>query len=307
MSEEKVFDFDFLLNDRLQKIRSWAKEYDLENYAYLSFSGGKDSMIVHRLFDMALPENQIPRVFCNTGLEYTLQVKFIRELALNDKRISHIVPRISVRKVLSEYGYPFKSKFHSHMHEVYRRNPTCASVQKYVNRGDHSEWCCPDKLRYQFSPDFKLKLSDKCCHFLKKEPFKLYEKQSGRFISITGMRRAEKGLRNTIACVTSKGRNRISLNPIAPMGDDWCNWFVKTYDIKLSPLYYEPYNFDRVGCIACPFQRHIGRTLHELKELQPKEYDRACNVFGAVYEEYALIGYRSTSFDSNYSNHFRDS
>lgn len=53
---------EFLLQDRLNVIRDTINKYGEENF-YLSFSGGKDSTVVHHLLDMALPENKIPRVF----------------------------------------------------------------------------------------------------------------------------------------------------------------------------------------------------------------------------------------------------
>ena len=49
---------------------------------------------------------------------------------------------------------------------------------------------CPDKLRYQFTTEFKnmgLKFSDKCCYKLKKEIALKYEESSGRNIAITGI------------------------------------------------------------------------------------------------------------------------
>jgi 3'-phosphoadenosine 5'-phosphosulfate sulfotransferase (PAPS reductase)/FAD synthetase len=61
---------EFLLRDRIAKIKSINEQYDLENNAYLSFSGGKDSTVLHYLLDEALPENKIPRLFLNTGIEY---------------------------------------------------------------------------------------------------------------------------------------------------------------------------------------------------------------------------------------------
>lgn len=68
---------EFLLLDRIQKIQSINELYDLENNAYISFSGGKDSTVLHHLFDLALPNNKIPRVFINTGIEYKKIVQFV--------------------------------------------------------------------------------------------------------------------------------------------------------------------------------------------------------------------------------------
>lgn len=69
---------EFILFDRLEVIKNTIQKYGEENF-YLSFSGGKDSTVVHHLLDMALPDNRIPRVFSNTGIEYNAIVEFVRE------------------------------------------------------------------------------------------------------------------------------------------------------------------------------------------------------------------------------------
>lgn len=69
-------DNEFLLMDRLQKIKQIINQYGQENF-YISFSGGKDSTVLSALVDMAIPENTIPRVYANTGIEYRLIVDFV--------------------------------------------------------------------------------------------------------------------------------------------------------------------------------------------------------------------------------------
>lgn len=71
-------DNEFILQDRLGVIRDTIHKYGEENF-YISFSGGKDSTVVHHLVDMALPDNKIPRVFSNTGIEFNAIVEFVRE------------------------------------------------------------------------------------------------------------------------------------------------------------------------------------------------------------------------------------
>lgn len=100
---------EFILEDRLNVIRDTISKYGEENF-YLSFSGGKDSTVVHHLLDMALP-NKIPRVFSNTGIEYNSVVKFVNEI--KDDRFEIIYPKKNIKKMLDEVGYPFKSKEHS--------------------------------------------------------------------------------------------------------------------------------------------------------------------------------------------------
>lgn len=69
-------DNEFLLEDRLQKIRSVINKYGEENF-YISFSGGKDSTVLSALIDMACPENKIPRVYANTGIELNMIRDFV--------------------------------------------------------------------------------------------------------------------------------------------------------------------------------------------------------------------------------------
>lgn len=113
-------DNELILFDRIEVIKNVNKQYDLENNAYISFSGGKDSTILHYLIDMALPNNRIPRVFINTGIEYNYIVDFVKELASKDDRFVILKPTQAIKPMLEKYGYPFKSKQHSRW--IYKNN-----------------------------------------------------------------------------------------------------------------------------------------------------------------------------------------
>ena len=115
-------DFDLLLEDRIAKIQSINEQYDLEKNAYISFSGGKDSTVLHYLIDLALPNNKIPRVFINTGIEYLDIVKFVKQLSSKDKRFVILNSNVNIKQMLETNGYPFKSKQHSHNLAIYWRN-----------------------------------------------------------------------------------------------------------------------------------------------------------------------------------------
>jgi len=82
-------DNEFLLMDRIQKIQQVINEYGEENF-YLSFSGGKDSTVLSALLDMAIPDNTIPRVYANTGIEYRLILDFVeRESICGNSSLSN--------------------------------------------------------------------------------------------------------------------------------------------------------------------------------------------------------------------------
>lgn len=114
-------DYELLLFDRLNVIKDTITKYGEENF-YLSFSGGKDSTIVHYLLDQALPNNKIPRVYFDTGIEYLMIRQFVLDLAKNDDRFVIVKPSKPIKQMLETVGYPFKSKQHSKLVELYKKH-----------------------------------------------------------------------------------------------------------------------------------------------------------------------------------------
>ena len=186
-------DNELLLFDRLEVIKTTINKYGEDKF-YLSFSGGKDSTILHHLLDMALPNNRIPRVFINTGIEYNAIVEFAKELASKDDRFILLEPSVKITPMLKKYGYPFKSKQHSHNLMVYQHSGIGKTVERYLGIIESStKFRCPKMLEYQFTEEFKLKVSDNCCLKMKKEPIHKWEKENNRFVAMTGMRNSEGG------------------------------------------------------------------------------------------------------------------
>lgn len=89
---------------------------------YISFSGGKDSTILHYMIDKAVPNNKIKRIYDNTGIEYPQMIKFVKNMSLKDSRIEILKPTKNIPRTLKMVGYPFKSKQHSHNLNTYRNN-----------------------------------------------------------------------------------------------------------------------------------------------------------------------------------------
>lgn len=135
-------DNDLILWDRLEVIKTTIQKYGEENF-YLSFSGGKDSTVVHHLLDMALPDNKIPRVFSNTGIEFKAIVDFVK--SLNDERVVFIQPKKNVPETLEKVGYPFKSKYYSNWLKIYQEHsdaidPYFEQVKKNPELLNDYEW-----------------------------------------------------------------------------------------------------------------------------------------------------------------------
>lgn len=289
-------DFNFLLEDRIAKIQSINNKYDLENNAYISFSGGKDSTVLHYLIDLALPNNKIPRVFINTGIEYNDIVLFVKQLKEIDDRFVIIAPSKNIKETLEIYGYPFKSKEHSLKISEYKRGSRAVSVLNYKNGFNgigHSRFQCPKKLLYQYEDDFKLNISNKCCYKLKKEPIHEWEINNSRTIALTGMRKSEGGQRaNIVNCIVILKDKIVKFHPLLVVSDEWENDFIKEYNIKLCRLYYNPFNFERTGCKGCPFNLKLAEQLEIMKKYLPNEYKQCEIIWKSVYDEYRRIGFR---------------
>lgn len=283
-------DNEILLKDRIEKIKSVIKKYGEENF-YISFSGGKDSCVVSALVDKALSGNKIPRVYADTGIEYNMIRDFVVELQKTDDRIVIIKPTVPIKQMLEKDGYPFKSKEHSlYVAEYQRMGENSAYYQRYLFPEEkRKRYGCPKILRYQFTPEFNLKVSKKCCDELKKKTLKKWMKEHHKTFCITGMIREEGGSRNNISCINV---NQKKFHPLAPITKDWEDWLIDKYNIKICDIYKPPYNFTRTGCKGCPFAIDLQHNLDVMEEYFPNERKQCEIIWKPVYDEYRRLGYR---------------
>lgn len=287
---------EFILQDRLQKIRQIISQYGENNFA-ISFSGGKDSTVLSALVDMAVPGNTIPRVFADTGIELKMIRDFVVEKQKNDGRVVIIKPSVPIKKMLENDGYPFKSKGHSKFLDRYQRIGRCDSVVQYLGeREDKKPWSsiksCPKKLRYQFNAEFKLRISDKCCIRMKEEPLANWQKEHGKPYAIVGLMREEGGRRDSATCLSFRGERLKAFQPMVSITKEWEEWFIKEFEVQICDIYKPPFNFTRTGCKGCPFALKLQNELDTLEKFFPSERRQCEAIWNPVYEEYRRQGYR---------------
>lgn len=286
-------DNQLLLEDRLNKIRKVISKYGEENF-YISFSGGKDSTVLSALIDMAIPNNKIPRVYANTGIELNMIRDFVQKQAEVDKRVIIIQPKTPIKQMLEKEGYPFKSKIHSHCVNLYQTDPSKNMWKGYT--GQRPEYWhtreCPKILRYHFTDENKLRISDKCCEKLKEEPLINWAEENKRSISIIGLMKAEGGRRTKATCLAFQGDKLKKFQPLVPVTKEWEDWVINEYNINICDIYKPPYNFDRTGCKGCPFGIGLQHELDVLEKFFPNERKQCELIWKPVYEEYRRIGYR---------------
>ena len=299
---------EFLLSDRITKIKSINEQHDLLNNSAIAYSGGKDSNVLSKLIDLALPGNEIPRVYSDTGIELSAVRNFVIEKAKTDKRIILLKPSMPIKETLEKYGYPFKSKMHSKYVYLYQKGGLeYKGVRSYLEmeltRKEKKVFRpCPKSLRYQFSPDFKVKVSDLCCYYMKEQPLDNWRKENNKKIAIIGIMADEGGRRMGGKCFVaphSGGKGEFHFQPLVPLTKSWEEWFIKEYKIDLPIVYYPPYNFRRTGCKGCPFALDLANDLRTLEKYFPAERKQCEYIWKPVYDEYRRIGYRLPKEDED--------
>lgn len=176
----------------------WEPDYEAESCGvYVSISGGKDSEVVLDLARQVIG-NDVPAVFCQTGLEYPS----VKQLALLHDNVTVLRPKKSHFQILSEYGYPVISKEVSRYVYGVRHARTEEARKHYLNRfdglddkGNYSERRQGYK-KYKFLIEAPFEMSDYCCNYLKEQGCREYEKKTGN-----------KGIIGTMACESGQRLN----------------------------------------------------------------------------------------------------
>lgn len=293
--------------------------YETDGKCYISYSGGKDSTVLLALVKLCeevytIPENAIPAVFVNTGIEMGVTIDFVKRVQRGYyPNVIEIRPSRSFDWCLKEYGKPIKSKLRSEFlnrwHTGKRTDNVVRNlVEGLTNSGKKAQrTVLADKDVHMLHDDFPIMPSKACCQILKKAPFKTYAKLNGIKGYAYGVREAEGGARslNAFALAPKKG-GRICTSiaggivkkaAIIDWSDEDVDEFIKKYNVPLSRAYTE-YGFHRTGCMACPFALDIDENLRYLHDHEPNRYKAAMHWLKDVYIAQNVI----LPFDEDYEN-----
>lgn len=246
---------------------------------YVSFSGGKDSTVLHYIVAEVEIERfgniEIPRVWCDTGLEFP-------ELKEFAKTIADIIlrPQMAFTEVIEIYGYPVISKSQA---MAIRKLTTQNLSDKYRDKllhGDEKGTAgkLSDKWHYLLESPFKI--SERCCDVMKKMPFKKYERITGR-IPMTGVMASE-SMNREIRYFKDGGCN--SFDSKKPQSKPLSVWsehdileYLDTYNLEYASVYGEIIKTDdkfrtsgeqRTGCIFCAFGVHLEKGENRFQRLK---------------------------------------
>lgn len=179
-AQRKYLPYELKLQLTRKRISDWYEHWCGD--VYVSFSGGLDSTVLLDLVRKELGDN-IPAVFCDTGLEFPELVEFVK----NTENIEIIKPKKNFKKVIKEYGYPIISKETASKIRKLRHGNLSLRYRNYLMNGDERGKLGKLADKWKFLIDAPFDTSEKCCDVMKKAPFREYHKHTGRvpYIGVT--------------------------------------------------------------------------------------------------------------------------
>ena len=271
---------DFYLEDLKSKFRKLKNVGGYDKY-YLSYSGGKDSHLLYWFIkEYSYPEfKDIKIVGINTYMEH----HEIRDRIMKNSDIV-LFPTMKPMEIKEKYGIPCFSKeqdfyIYYYQNALRKGKQPSRTIQEKID-GTYKKGFSgiSKKAREYVKSGNAHKITHLCCHYLKKEPARKFEKESG-LKPILGIRGGESFLRRQQykSCFTKDKK----FTPIHDLSDELLEKIIKKYDIEVPKIYE---HVSRTGCVACVYGSWKGETQKELELLPKNQRKFVCEYFKESYE-----------------------
>ena len=252
------------------------------NTYYLSYSGGKDSHFLYWFIKEYLKRDDIKIVGINTYMEH----HEIRDRILKNSDIV-LKPKLKPFEIKEKYGSPCFSKIQDDFIDRYQRGSRSKSLMERIQARQfvgkdgkiHTSSFSLNKKARELLLSGKLhRVSPKCCKYLKKEPAREFEEQTG-LKAILGVRGSESAMRRSQykSCFTKDKK----FTPLHDLSDEMLDKIYKKYNIEIPKVYD---HICRTGCMGCPYGSYKHDTEKELALLSPSQLKFVSEYFKESYE-----------------------
>jgi len=255
-----------------QRIIEWYQHFN--GQVYYSFSGGKDSTVLRHLILSLFPD--VPGVFVNTGNEYPETVRFVRK----QSNIIWLRPKMKLKEVYEKYGYPVGNKKLAYDIYKLRHHNLTDEYRNYLLHGDSrgSAGTIPKWSHCLLTAPFEV--HNICCEKIKKNPLKVYCKETGR-VPITGETADESKTRRDAYLAHGCNAYDEAIPKSTPLGF-WTEQDILEYlyrnNVEICSLYgdiikgrdgqYMLTGLPRLGCCSCLFGVHLEGYPNRFQQME---------------------------------------
>lgn len=272
------------------RIQDWYTQWD--GNVHVSFSGGKDSTVLLHLVRDIFPD--VTAVYIDTGLEYPEIKEFVKTF----ENVEYRRPKMSFRQVVDQHGWPVVSKrIAQYIRQVRTTKSEILIKQRLTGINRHGVMSPMSKIPEKWQPliNSPFKISEKCCHIMKKEPLIRYEKETGSK-PFVGLMACES--RNREVNYMKNGCNGFDLKH--PMSTPIAFWtqedilnYIEQFDLKMASIYGgiqkdflgcpSLTGVENTGCMFCAMGVHMDPTPNrfiQMKKTHPQLWDYIINKMG---------------------------
>ena len=250
----------------------------------MSYSGGRDSTVLSHYMVYGMGITSVPHVMSNTRMEYPESVqqvnrwfKDLRELGVD---CHTVFPDVRPNVLWKQIGVPLWSKEIAYKYRKFERSKS-DKISPHVPANLHEQ--------FRLAKRQGLKITEKCCEYLKKKPMHQWDKLHGITAHFTGVRCSESRARR-LAWI-QKGalyqavthHNMWIANPLAFWTEADVEFYLRENGISIL----KPDTFNGgSGCVTCLFgssARAKEGTLNAMQELKisnPKMHACALDTWG---------------------------
>ena len=250
----------------------------------ISFSAGRDSTALSHMLVADLGITRVPHVMSNTRMEYPETLKMFKQWRewLQERGVEchQVFPDIRPKELWPKIGVPLWSKQVAYK---YRKFVTSKSGKMPSH--------VPEDLHDQFrqAKAAGLKITEKCCDYLKKKPLKKWDKEHGITGHFTGVRCSESRAR-CLAWITSGALYQATSHGGLWISNPLAFWTEKDVERYLAENNIEVLRPNTVnggsGCVTCLFGNRAREAegnpnaMQELKISNPKMHACALDEWG---------------------------